>query len=127
MGADEYNLALETRNKKKDEKRGDGGDGDGGGGAATREVEYKSWQDDPCERARRMWYWWKDKRPLFKEFSLAVRLVALVQVSSASVERLFSTVKLIREAIGDNMLEETLEARLLVLKNMVANGVYLSA
>ena len=44
---------------------------------------------------------------------VAARLVALVQVSSASVERVFSQVKLICETCGVSPLEETLETRLM--------------
>ena len=40
-------------------------------------------------------------------------LVVLVQTSSASVERVFSQVKFIVEAIGERGLEETLETRLM--------------
>lgn len=82
-GAAEYNTALEKRNKKKAEKDHEQGENDE---AATREreMDYRTWRDDPAERARRIWYWWKDKRPQFTDFALAVCLVALIQVSSAS-------------------------------------------
>lgn len=42
-------------------------------------------------------------------FFTAARLVALVPLLSASVERAFSQVKLIIESAGENVLEETLE------------------
>ena len=38
-----------------------------------------------------------------------VRLLAIVPISSATVERVFSQVKFILDTIGDNALEETLE------------------
>ena len=41
-----------------------------------------------------------------------MRLVALVQTSSASVERVFSQVKIIVDTIGEAALESTLETRL---------------
>ena len=46
-------------------------------------------------------------------FSIVVRLVALVQVSSASVECIFSQLELSCETTGDNPLEETLICRVL--------------
>jgi hypothetical protein len=67
-----------------------------------------------------------DHKPAFEDFVTAVCLVGLVQVSSASVERLFSQLKLVVNLVGQSMLEETLEARLFVLENMIPNGVYLS-
>jgi hypothetical protein len=68
-----------------------------------------------------------DHKPAFKDFVTAVHLVGLVQVSSASVERLFSQLKIVVNSVGQSMmLEETLEARLFVLENMIPNGVYLS-
>jgi hypothetical protein len=56
----------------------------------SREERYKTWEDDPAEEARRIWIWWSECRDEFTSFSTALRLVALVQTSSASVERLFS-------------------------------------
>jgi hypothetical protein len=87
---------------------------------------YKTWEDDPGEEARRIWIWWSYIRDKFNAFSHALRLVALVQTSSASVERLFSVLKLIVESIGHSMLEETLETRLFVKYNMVRNNTYQS-
>jgi hypothetical protein len=52
--------------------------------------------------------------------------VALVQTSSASVERLFSVLKLVVDAIGHFMLEETLVTRLFAQYNMVRYGIYQS-
>jgi hypothetical protein len=93
----------------------------------SREERYKTWKDDPGEQARRIWIWWSHVRDKFNAFSLALRLVALVQTSSASVERLFSVLKLIVESIGHSMLEETLETRLFVKYNMVRHNIYQSA
>ena len=47
----------------------------------------------------------------------ALRLVALVQPSSADVERLFSQLKLILDQIGVSGLEESYEARLMTRVN----------
>jgi hypothetical protein len=72
-----------------------------------------TWKDDPIESARRVWEFWRVHRKNVKIFHIAkaARLIALVQVSSASVERIFSQMKLIRDSCGDNMLEETLFGR----------------
>ena len=73
-----------------------------------------TWKDDPIERARRIWEWWRAKRCTeLHHFTWAARLVVLVQISSASVERIFSQVKLIVETTGVNPLEETLPTRLM--------------
>ena len=75
----------------------------------------KTWKDDPIESARRIWEWWRAKKDdvRIRHLIVAARLVALVQVSSASVERVFSQVKLICETCGVSPLEETLETRLM--------------
>ena len=46
-------------------------------------------------------------------FFIAARLVALVPISIAAVERVFSQVKFIVETSGVSVLEETLETRLM--------------
>lgn len=73
----------------------------------------QTWRDDPIEKARRVWEWWKTNHHKLTFISTAARLVVLVQTSSASVERVFSQVKFIVEAIGERGLEETLETRLM--------------
>jgi hypothetical protein len=90
----------------------------------SREERYKTLEDDPGEEARRIWIWWSDVHDEFASFFTALRLVALVQTSSASVERLFSVLKRFVDAIGNFMLEETLETRLFVKYNMVRHGIY---
>ena len=77
-------------------------------------VVTRTWKDDPIEKARRVWEWWRSNHsnPKIHYFAVAARLVALVQVSSAKVERIFSQVKLICETTGVNPLEETIEVRL---------------
>ena len=41
------------------------------------------------------------------------RLAAIFPISSASVERVFNQVKFIIEAVGESLLEEMLETRLI--------------
>ena len=45
-------------------------------------------------------------------WNVALRLVVLVQPSSASAERVFTQLKLILETCGDSMLAQTLRVRL---------------
>ena len=61
--------------------------------------------------------WWRKrihetKNPKLKFFARAVRAVVLTQLSSCAVERVFSQLKLIRDACGDNMMEDMLEIRM---------------
>ena len=49
----------------------------------------------------------------FTYLSLVARLVVLIPITSASVERVFSQVKYIIETIGESGLQETLELRLM--------------
>ena len=73
------------------------------------------WKQDVGERSRRIYAWWmvvmnekKDEIPYFQK---AVRLVAVVQASSAAVERVFSQLTFIRRAVGDSTLRDTMELR----------------
>jgi sarcosine oxidase delta subunit len=77
-GAKEYNdHVLHRRNHRGDDNQ--------------------SWKDDEAEVARRIWEWWALHNDRFVHFKLVVRLVVLVQTSSASVERIFSELKRILE------------------------------
>ena len=69
-GVEEYEIKL----AKENDKHGAG----------------KTWKDDDAEYGRRIWKWWGSKHSLFTAFDRAVRVVALIQPSSASVERVFS-------------------------------------
>lgn len=73
----------------------------------------RTWQNDRIEQSRRVWEWWRVMAPKLPRFFTAARLVALVPLSSASVERVFSQVKMIVDQVGDSVLEETLEARVM--------------
>jgi hypothetical protein len=80
-----------------------------------REAAVESWENDPTEKARRIWEWWKARLSAYVRFwPTALRLVVLVQPSSAFVERVFSQIKLILEQTGVSGLEESIEARVLV-------------
>ena len=77
----------------------------------------RTWRDDRIEKARRVWEWWKAKAPKLNYFFTAARHAALVPISSTSVERTFSEVKYIIGTVGENVLEETLETRLMERHN----------
>ena len=97
-GAEKYDADLAEKALNNPEKYGD----------MTRKT-------DPIEQARRVWKWWRVNHGHsdIHFFSIAARIVALVQVSSASVECIFSQLELICEITGDNPLEETLICRVL--------------
>jgi len=88
---------YETRSQRKIKRR------------KLQEDHLFDWKDDPPgERACRIWEWWRLRlrdSPKFPCFTLALRLVGLSQVSSCSVERVFSRLKLIRDTCGGNMME----------------------
>ena len=70
--------------------------------------------------ARRTWGWWRARlcgAGLFKCWSRAARLVALVQTPSARMERAFFKLKLIPENIGHRSPEKTAEGCLFVRMN----------
>jgi hypothetical protein len=68
-----------------------------------------TWKDDPLQTARHAWEFWRVHRKNVAIFHIAnaACLIALVQISSASVERTFSQMKQIQDSCGDSMLEET--------------------
>ena len=78
-GAEEYNSNLETLNE--------------------RDGTNKTWQEDYLEYGRRMWRWWDSRKHIFTHNTKSVKLVALMQTSSAFVERVLSQVKLVANEI----------------------------
>ena len=65
-----------------------------------------AWMYDDAEYASRIWEWWKLRVRKFHFYAVAIRLVVLVQMSSCSVERVFSRLKLIVDKCGNNMKED---------------------
>ena len=103
-GAEAYNTSQERDVDPPDPR-----------GVSTREVHFRTWQEDIGEKGRRIWEWWKVRMVgsyKWPKWSLALRLCVLVQPSSAAIERVFSQLKLIVDAIGTKELEETLEYRM---------------
>ena len=81
------------------------------------EYQGKTWRDDRIETTRRVWLWWRAHFKKLPYFSQAARLVALVPITSAAVERIFSQVKFIIETTGEHGLQETLQVRLMERTN----------
>ena len=84
----------------------------------SRELEFRTWRDDPAERARRVWRWWQKRivgagRVPFPKWVKALCLVALTRPSSAAAERAFSHLKRIVDALGKGCLWDELEARMM--------------
>ena len=81
-----------------------------------RDPVYHTWVDDPAEVSMRVWAFWRqwliDGAGQLTYWNVALRLVVLVQPSSASAERVFTQLKLILETCGDSMLAQTLRVRL---------------
>ena len=87
---------------------------DGGGGDAG------AWRTDPAEKARRFWLRWREwchPTQRFPHFATAIRLVVLVQPSSAAIERCFSQLKLIVEETGCAILSDLLRLRMFMRCN----------
>ena len=116
-GAIEYDAALLTAAAQRTR------DGNVAGrpqpGTAREPSPPQTWEDDLKESARRIMAWWKAAylAGRFLPWTKAVRIVALVQMSSTFVERVYSQAKLVREACGDTMLRDNYETRLMVLVN----------
>ena len=90
--------------------------------------QYESWKDDPAERSRRIALWWKHiivtlkiKIPAFAE---AFRTVALTQVSSALIERMFSHLSKVVNTSSENQIERTIECCLIFEVNKAINSVW---
>ena len=100
-GAEEYNKKLEMLNDQNGTN--------------------KTWKEDYSEYGRRVWKWWGSRKHRFIHATKAVKLVALIQTSSAFVERVFSQVQLITREIGEEGLRDNIETRVMrrVNKNIV--------
>jgi hypothetical protein len=88
----------------------------------SRERFYRNWKDDPAERARRIWRMWRIKilkltPAAFPCWAKALRLIGLVQPSSAAVERVFSHLKRLVDILGHKCLESNIEVRMLLEAN----------
>ena len=76
-----------------------------------------SQENDAGEYSERIWQWWKARRDKFPAHALALRLAVLAQLSSCSVERVFSKLKIIRERCGEKLYDDMCEIRLFLQCN----------
>ena len=70
---------------------------------------------DAGKKAYRIFEWWKVQftdTTMCIRFKFALKSVVLTQMSSCSVERVFSQLTLIRETCGENMMEDMNEIRM---------------
>ena len=82
------------------------------------------WRKDAGEYAQKIWAWWKPRKDKFPYHGLAVRLLVLAQLSSCSVERVFSILEQTRRAAGDHLKEDMMELRLLLQVNGELDEMY---
>jgi hypothetical protein len=96
--------------------------------STTTSSPQDSWKEDPGERARRIWEWWRIRlnadKSSWKMFHHALRLIVLSQVSSAAVERVFSQLMYIIKTCGVSMLEDTVEMRAMIRCNDGLESVF---
>ena len=87
---------------------------------------HTDWKQDIGERSRRIYDWWRtvmnERNGTIPCFEEAVRLVAVVQVSNAAVERVFSQLTFIRRAVGDATLRDVMELRAFIRCNSGLEG-----
>ena len=78
-------------------------------------------RDDPGERARMIWEWWRVRllsdTNIFPAFRKCLHLVVLSQTSSCAIERVFSRLKMIRDTCGESTYENMAEIRVLMQYN----------
>ena len=75
------------------------------------------WKEDAGDYSQRIWQWWKGRKDKFPYHGTAIRLIVLAQLSSCSVERVFSKLERIRQQTGDRLKEDMCEVRLLMQCN----------
>jgi hypothetical protein len=79
---------------------------------------------DAGEYAEHIWQWWKPRRKTFPVHRLVLRLIVLAQLSSCSVEKVFSKLKSIRDRCGESMYDDMCEVRLFLQCNVDLDDLY---
>jgi hypothetical protein len=69
------------------------------------------------EMAPDVWKWWQDHQRALPHWSAAAKRMALIQPSSASVERVFSILENVTSGSQSRLLEDALEATILLRYN----------
>lgn len=79
--------------------------------AAGKLSEEKTWRDDTSETARRAWEFWRIEHGQFTHLKGLAVLVVIIQMSSCSVERVFSQLKHALWTTQDSALKDVMECR----------------
>ena len=82
------------------------------------------WKNDAGEYAERIWKWWKHRKEKYPYHGVAIRLIAYAQLSSCSVERVFSKLEKIVKVTSDTLKEDMCEVRLLLQVNGDLDEMY---
>ena len=88
-----------------------------------KDAEY-DWKLDAGEYAHRIWHWWKPMKDKYPFHGLAIRLIVLAQLSSCSVERVFSALERIRKVTGENIKSDMMEICLMLQCNGPLDELY---
>ena len=105
-GAAAYDASLKKKAEKNPKKYGD-----------------SRWEDDHTEKSHMVWEWRCVEASRFNYFFKAAHPVALVPISSETVEHVFSQVKFIIETTGVSVLEESLETGVMERVNHYPNRI----
>ena len=91
------------------------------------DCEYEDWKHDPGERSRCISLWWKhimiNVKLKVSSFAEAYRIVAITQVSSALIERVFSHLTKNVNSSSQNQLEKTIESKLILEINKAVSNI----
>lgn len=83
-----------------------------------------NWQTDAGEYAERIWQWWKPHMKTFPVHGLVLCLIVLAQLSSCSVEKVFSKLKSIRDRCEESMYDDMCEVWLFLQCNGDLDDLY---
>ena len=72
------------------------------------------WKNDAGEYTQRIWKWCKPSKDKYPFHGVAISLIVLAQLSSCSVEQVFSKLEKIRKVASENLKEDMCEIRLLL-------------
>ena len=75
------------------------------------------WKNDAGEYAQRIRKWWKPRKDKYPFHGVDICLIVIAQLSSCSVQRVFSNLEKIRKVTGENLKEEMCKIRLLLQVN----------
>ena len=82
------------------------------------------WNNDAGEYAQRIRKWWKPRKHKYPFHGVDICLIFLAQLSSCSVERVFSKLENIGKVTGEHLKEDMCEIRLLLQVNEDLDDLY---